>query len=161
MESAANVLLSHFKHVLVRAAYDNYVRIRFRADAVRNGRVYFNKVVSQHKSWRETGGALITWKNSNLEGPCDAIVLVECPKSLDALYRAIKNTASVAVIYEPPSWRQHEQQIAKRHKEKHPRKSARQLERLVMIQDFVQRLPEFTKRRLRRSLPALAERPRA
>lgn len=156
MESAANLLVKHFKLVLVRAAYDNYVRIRFRADDLRDPRCYFNKVSSQRKRWHETGGALITWKNNNLEGPHDVILFVECPKSIDAIYRAVQNTATLGVIYEPPSWRNHEQQIAKRHKDKHPRKFVRQFERLRITQAFVETLPEFSRPRLLTLLRARA-----
>lgn len=148
MESAANLLVKHCCHVLVRAAYDNYVRIRFRADDLRDPRCYFNKVPSQHKRWRETGGALITWRNSNLEGPHDAILFVECPKSMEALHAAVQSTGKVGVIYEPPSWRQHEQQIARRHLEK-PGKFKRQMKRLQIVREFVEMLPILSRPRLR------------
>lgn len=153
MESAANLLVKHYRHVLVRAAYDNYVRIRFRADDLRDPRCYFNKVPSQHKRWRETGGALITWRNSNLEGPHDAILFVECPKSMEALHAAVQTTRSVGVIYEPPSWRQHEQQLAKRHADK-PAKFKRQMKRLQIVREFVEMLPVFSPPRLRSVLAA-------
>src|SRR5229473_1864521 len=105
MEAATNLLLAHFRQVLVRAAYDNYVRIRFRADDVNGGEVYFNRVPSQKKKWHEKGGALITWRNDNREGPHDAIVFAECPKSFGLILQAIKQTRVLGVIYEPPSWR--------------------------------------------------------
>lgn len=148
MEWATNLLLEHFRKVLVRAAYDNYVRIRFRADDV-TGRLYFGKVPSQFRKWEENGGALITWKNNNREGAHDAIVFVECPKSLKSLERASVNTVSLGVIYEPPTWRLHEQQIIKRHPHG-SRKRSRQLEKLALMRYFVEHLPELTRDRLRR-----------
>jgi hypothetical protein len=159
MEWAANVLLEQFRMVLIRAAYDNYVRIRFRADDVKDKRLYFGKVPSQFRKWREKGGALITWKNNNREGEHDAIVFVECPKSLKELERASVNTKSVGVIYAPPTWRMHEQQIIKRHPHG-SRKRARQLEKLSLMRYFVEHLPELTRPRLR-SLCARLERARS
>ncbi len=149
MEWAANLMLENFRQVLIRAAYDNYVRIRFRADDVEDSRLYFGKVPSQFEKWRANGGALITWRNDNREGPHDAILFVECPKSLKALERASVNTRLLGVIYEPPSWRQHEAQIIRRHPHG-GRKRARQLEKLDLMKYFVEHLPELTRDRLRR-----------
>lgn len=154
MEWAANQLVRTVRHVLVRAAYDNDIRVRFRADDLDDPRCYFNKVASQHKRWRENGGALITWKNNNLEGPCDAILLVECPKSIDAIWRAVKNTRVLGVVYDPPTWRPFEEQIRKRHAGKHPRKCARQIERLEIVRALVERLPVFSRPALSRALAA-------
>ncbi len=148
MEWSANVLLEHFRMVLVRAAYDNYVRIRFRADDIEDQRLYFGKVPSQFSKWRENGGALLTWRNDNKEDAHDAILFVECPKSLKALERASVNTRLVGVIYEPPTWRLHEQQIIKRHPHG-TRKRDRQLEKLSLMRYFVEHLPELTRVRLR------------
>lgn len=149
MEWSANLLLEHFRLVLIRAAYDNYVRIRFRADDVEDPRLYFGKVPSQFAKWRANGGALITWRNSNREGAHDAIIFVECPKSLKEMERASVNTRSVGVVYAPPTWRLHEQQIIKRHPHG-SRKRARQLEKLALMRYFVEHLPELTRDRLRR-----------
>lgn len=152
MEWAANVLIEHIRLVLIRAAYDNYIRIRFRADDVTDPRLYFGKVTSQFLRWRETGGALITWRNNDQEGPHDAILFVECPKSIDAIYRSTRNTSTIGVIFEPPTWLPHEQQIQRRHKYRHPRKCERQMERLGIVREFVARLPIFTRSSLVRLL---------
>ncbi len=150
MEWAANVLLERFRQVLIYAAYDNYVRIRFRADDVDEAhKLYFGRVPSQFSKWRATGGALITWRNDCKEGPHDATVFAECPKSLKALEKASRNTQLLGVIYEPPSWRQHEQQIIRRHPEG-SRKRSRQLEKLALMRYFVEHLPELTRARLTR-----------
>lgn len=149
MEWATDLLLEHFREVLVRAAYDNYVRIRFRADDVKDSRFYFGKVPSQFAGWRRTGGALLTWRNDNREGPHDAIVLAECPKSIRLLERFTASTRYVGVIYMPPTWRNHEQQIIKRHPEG-SRKRVRQLKNLEIMRYFAEHLPELTRDRLRR-----------
>lgn len=143
MEQATNILLLNFRHVLVRAAYDNDVRIRFRADKVRDDRVFFNKVPSQHARWREKGGALVTWRNSNLEGPCDALLFAECPKWLEGMFTACRNVSTVAVIYQPPTWRLHEECIRQRAagKENQFRKRTRRWE---VMRYFVERLPWLT-----------------
>lgn len=149
MEWAADVLLERFRLVLIRAAYDNYVRVRFRADDVKNGMVYFGRVPSQFSRWREKGGALITWLNNNKEGPHDSILLVECPKTLRMIKNATANTRCVGVVYVPPSWRQHEQQIMKRQQHR-PARLKRQLEKLGDVRYMVERLPELTRARLGR-----------
>lgn len=156
MESAANLLVKHYRQVLVFAAYDNYVRIRFRADKLRDPRCYFNRVPSQRKAWAEQGGALITWRNDGKEGPHDAILFIECPKSMERLVASIAPTRSIGVIYEPPSWRQHEQQIAKRFQDK-PNKFKKHMKRLRIVQEFVGRLPEFSRSRLQRALAGSAQ----
>jgi hypothetical protein len=153
MESAANLLVKHYRQVLVYAAYDNYVRIRFRADKLRDPRCYFNKVLSQRRAWEKTGGALITWRNDGKEGAHDAILFVECPKSMERLVAAISPTRSIGVIYDPPSWRQHEQQIQRRFHER-PNKFKKAMSRLAVVQEFVGRLPEFNPYHLRRALEA-------
>lgn len=156
MESAANLLCKHFRHVLVRALYANSIRIRFRADGIKDPRVFFNKVPSQHKRWREKGGVLITWRSTNLEGPHDAIVFVECPKFLDMIQAATRETRVVGVIYQPPTWRPHEERIAKLYKEAKPSKYRRHMRRLSMMRDWVERLPWFTSRALQTLLRARA-----
>lgn len=147
MESAANLLVKHFRQVLVRASYENHVRIRFRADDLRDPRCFFNKVSSQRKKWEERGGALITWRDDNREGPHDAILFVECPKSMEHLYRAQLATRTVGVVYEPPTWKPFVDLLHWRHSE-HPAKLKRQLERLEIIRAFVEALPPFTPKRL-------------
>lgn len=154
MEWAANLLVEFYRQVLIRAAYDNYTRIRFRADDFKGPHFYFGRVPSQFAKWRDTGGALLTWRNDNKEGPHDAILFVECPKSLKAMERASVNTRSVGVVYVPPTWRLHEEQIKFRHT---GRRRDRQLEKLTLMRYFVEHLPELTRRRLR----VLAERSRS
>ncbi len=158
MESAANLLVKHFRQVLVRACYDSHIRIRFRADKLIDPRVYFNKVPTQLRKWEKNGGVLITWKNKNQEGPHDAIVFVECPRRLETIVDACKNTRSVGVIYDPPTWRMFEETIQKRHAAR-PVKIARHMRRLAATLAFVERLPFFTQRALTnllRSSPAAA-----
>lgn len=148
MESAANLLVKNFRHVLVRAAYDNYVRIRFRADAMIDPRCYFNKVPSQFKKWRETGGVLVSWKNIANEGPHDALVIAECPASMEIFLKLIQDTGTLAVIYEPPTWRQHEQKVERRFSDR-PNKLRKHRMRLRVMRAFLEHLPEFSRHRLR------------
>ena len=155
MESAANRLVKHFRQVLIRASYENQVRIRFRADDLRDPRCFFNKVPSQRRKWEELGGALITWRDNNLEGPHDAILFVECPKSMEHLYRAQLATRMVGVVYEPPTWKPFVDLLHWRHSD-HPAKLRRQLERLEIIRAFVAMLPPFTPLRLKTLLRARA-----
>jgi len=145
-ESAVNLLLKYHRLVLVQAHYDNYVRVRFRPDRVRDERVYFGKVPSQIKKWRERGGCLVSWRRVDAkEGAHDALVFAECPKSLEQVYAAAALTRSLAVIYMPTSWRQHEATIAKRHKDAHPSKYVRQIKRLTILRDMLETMPMLTR----------------
>ena len=49
MESAANIMVHRMRRVLIRAYYDTqaHMRIRFRADLLRDQLVFFDKVPSQ------------------------------------------------------------------------------------------------------------------
>lgn len=154
-EAAANLLLGTFRNVLVQAHYDNSVRIRFRADLVTNGNVFFGKVPSQVRQWRSQGGLLISWRRVDAkEGPHDALLFMECPKSIEGIYRSASLTRHLAVIYSPPSWRLHEDTILNRHKHAHRSKFARQMKRLEIVRDYLETLPELTR-------PYLARRQRA
>lgn len=154
-ETAANQLLRYFQRVLVQAHYDNDIRVRFRADFVKDDRVYFAKVESQIKRWQERGGCLISWRRvDGHEGEHEAIVFSECPKSLEAVYSATRFTAKVAVIYQPPTWRPHEETIARRHVE-HPSKQRRALRRLAMLRDFMTAYPFLSLQRLDRQYARL------
>lgn len=158
-EAAANLLLRQFRHVLVQAHYDNTVRIRFRADMVTDRRVYFGKVASQIKRWQEKGGCLISWRRvDNMEGEHDAILFAECPKSLDAIHMATRRTRHLAVVWLPPTWRLHEETIAKRHKDKHPGKYVRQVRKLDLLRGILERAPLLSRDFLDRRFapPALA-----
>lgn len=142
MESATNVLREHYRHVLVRAVYGNaYVRVRFKADEVPG--IYFNKTQSQLEAWQKNGGTLLTWKNNNKEGAHDAIVVVECPKSIEILYKAIQPTRYVGVIYDPPKWvwTANEEDLRRRAK---PMQLQKRLDDLAQISVYVKRLPDFT-----------------
>lgn len=147
METAANILLRHFRHVRIDCAYMNVTRgvdrrVRFRADDVKGAMVYFAKVPSQIKRWRENGGAIIcwTWRN-DLE--CDAMLFAESPKRMEALRPATRTVRSVGVIYEPPSWKPYEEVIRARHGE-HAGKLRRQIRSLEIMQDYVAGLPILT-----------------
>ena len=157
-ETAANRLLAHFNHVLVQAHYDNddAQRIRFRADLVTHPRIYFGKVPSQIVQWRKRGGLLISWRRVDAkEGPHDALLFMECPKSIEGIYKAAHLTRHLGVIYLPPTWRVHEETIIRRHKNAHPSKFRRQMKRLEIVRDYVNSLPILTQIYIVRRLRAL------
>lgn len=157
MEAAANLLIANYRSVLIRCCYANVGKaIRFRADSVHDYRCYFAKVRSQHVKWRETGGALITFLNGNKEGPHDAILIAECQHALEPLVNAISNTSKVGVIYEPPTWKQHEDELVRRYAN-NPRKLAVRVAQLEAVKLFLPSLPEFTQAAIRDLSRAQAE----
>lgn len=144
-ESAVNILLKHVSSVIVQAHYDNYTRIRFRADLVRDDRVFFGRVPSQHRLWRARGGCLISWRRvDGKEGENDAVVFAEAPKSMEGIYAAIGFTRSIAVVYVPPTWRPHLQTIAQRFGPDRPGKYAKSLKRLQIMRDVLETAPLLT-----------------
>lgn len=144
-EAAATLLLRYFRTVLVQAHYDNYTPIRFRADLVKDDRVFFGKTASQIKRWHERGGCLVSWRRvDGKEGENDALLFAECPKSFEGVYAATGFTAQLAVIYVPPTWRPHEATIAQRHKDAHPAKHLRQVKRLKILRDQLPSMPLLT-----------------
>jgi hypothetical protein len=147
-EWSANLLLKHYRSVLIRAAYANAVRIRFRADHITDERVFFDKVPSQRLAWIEQGGALISYKYSWMQIPHDAIVFAECPKYLWMMARSFQSTRSIAVIYEPPTWRPHEVQIEHAVRGKTEGGKFLRRERFMLMRAFVEQLPELTAQRL-------------
>lgn len=148
MEWAANLLVKNYRHVLIRASYMNHTRIRFRADNLVDERVFFNKVPSQHAAWVEQGGALISWKFRGETHPHEAIVFVECPKFTWMLREGMAATQKICVIYEPPTWKAHEQQIVRACEKHHPGRLKRQLRQFKDMQLLISQLPEFTAQRL-------------
>ena len=151
-ETAANILLQHFRAVRIDCAYMNVTRgldkrVRFRADDVKTAKVYFAKVPSQIKRWQERGGALICWTwRGDIE--CDAMLFAEAPKRMEQLRPATRAVRSVGVIYEPPSWVPYVEVIAQRHKD-HPGKLRRLQRSLTIMQDYVADLPVLTHRAMR------------
>lgn len=144
-ESAVNLLLRRFQSVLVQAHYDNYTRIRFRADLVKDPRVFFGKVPTQIRKWHADGGCLISWRRvDGKEGESDAILFAEAPKSMEGIYAGIGLVRHLAVVYVPPTWRPHELTIRQRHADAHEAKCARQLKRLRIMRDVLDRSPLLT-----------------
>lgn len=140
----------------MQAHYDNYTRIRFRADMVRDERVFFGKVPSQIRKWRERGGCLVSWRRiDGKEGENDAILFAECPKSMDSLHSSIGFTAHLAVIYAPPTWRAHDATIAERFKDR-PNKMLKATRRLDIMKAVVAEAPELTLDYLTRRFSRLA-----
>lgn len=144
-ERAVNLLLKRFRCVLVQAHYDNYTRIRFQADRVRDERVFFGKVPSQVKRWHERGGCLVSWRRvDGQEGENDAIVFAECPRSLEGIYASIGLTRHLAVVTMPPTWRIHEGTVAQRYQDS-PNKLAKHTRRLTILRDMLSATPLLTR----------------
>lgn len=152
-ENAVNLLLANRLRVLVNCVYDNFypgcnMRLRFRADLVRDERVYFAKVYSQQKRWKERGGALITWSWAYaLAHYADAVVYQELPKSMELLWKSAE-ARMLAVVYQPPSWRAYEEVIRVR-KEGKPFKLSIALTKWATVRDYAEQQPMLNASTLR------------
>ena len=148
MEWAANVLCDHFQHVVVWTNYVSGRQPRFRADNVKAS-VYFCKTVSQRDAWRKNGGAFISWDHRVEVGPHDAALFACCPLSLDRLDKTSQQTLVLAVVYIPPTWRLHEDVLARRYEERPYMRRAGQ-DRLLRLRAVVETAPHFSRQALAR-----------
>lgn len=151
VENAVTLLLKNVRHVQVNCVYTNFIpgtdmRVRFRADLVRDDRVFFAKVFSQVRRWKERGGVLICW-SWRYELQPDAVVYAECPNNMETLYKS-SNSKLITVINEPKSWIAHETIIRLRYGDR-PQKLALHLRRLAVMRHYVNERPMLTAASLR------------
>ncbi len=114
MEDAANLLAEHFSHVLVHAAYRMKPPIRFRADLCIDHRIFFLRFKGaerQQEAWVKNGGIAVDWSSKLNPFLHDAIVFTECPVTINALKWWSSHTNTVSVVYQPPTWRLHEEYL--------------------------------------------------
>lgn len=110
MEAAVGFLREHYKHVLVRAIYATQLPIRFRPKKLDGVYLGLQADTGEISRWLAKGGVLVNYRLHN--PPHDVHLLCECPFSLAALRLITCNTAEFAVIYKPPSWRAHREEIS-------------------------------------------------
>ncbi len=155
-ENAVTALLDSGLKVLVNCVYENYerghdMRVRFRADLVRDERIFFAKVYSQQRRWKERGGAIIAWTWAHsLAHYADAIVYQECPKSMEMLWKSAE-AGVLAVVYQPPSWIAYET-ILRERKAGKPKKLSIALTKWATVRDYVDGCPRLTSQSLGRLL---------
>lgn len=154
MEAAVNLLLKEFRTVLVRATYRNYIpsmdrRVRFRADDVKDERVFFGKVESQVELWQQRGGVLVWWKHHDMPRPYDIALFAECPYGLEAITRNSTQAKYAAVVYLPVSWRHFEEIYAIRYAPL-PNKLKRMTEKLEICRGVLEASPIITRDSARR-----------
>lgn len=121
MESATARLAAEHDHVAVLSVYNNDARsrIRFRPELLKDVGIYY---VHQHGSqqqkreWEDGDGVAVFYTPMRGEDAADAIVVCECPPSVNELYRLSERCGKEMVIYRPPLWDSH--WVA--HEERHP-----------------------------------------
>lgn len=160
-EEAARLLLGHFRHVVIDCrtffSFDQKWQIRFRPDLITGYEVYFNKVASQVKLWRENGGALIRRSKVGDElqpGPHDAVLLIICPGRIRPIQEETADTKSIAVIREPVHWRAQEARLAQIQQDKTERAFITAGLDLDALKTLVGVLPVFSRKSLQNLPPS-------
>lgn len=153
MERAVNMLAQHFRQVLVDSVYWCNTHIRFRADAV-TVPVYFARVESQVVLWQNRGGVLVRWDRRLKTGAYDAMLFTECPRAIEFLDRESEEARSVVVVYEPPTWRPHEETLKERFADKTERNRRRATDALARVRQLIESSDRFTPAALARLLRA-------
>lgn len=81
---------------------------------VRNDPVFDSEI----KLWNAENGTLLNYRpctKRDPKMPHDAAMLVECPISLDTVEQLLRDSGKLAVIYKPPTWREHEEHVFSRY----------------------------------------------
>lgn len=124
MESAAHALAKNHSHVLIYEKTNGFCHrtIRMRRSLLKdlNPKVIrswdsFSK--NQVEQWRKDGG-VVNWRDgdkvSNVP-ECDAILMTEMPLFPDDFYRIYNLARKEIVIFVPPDWSMHEEEINRRY----------------------------------------------
>lgn len=103
-----------FTHVLVNRGYTTIRPVFFKSSKIADLPVYvwayWDKAsASQLIRWRERGGVLLDrYTYSDMAGPADVLVFVECPLTMERVTKSAIHTAEYAVLPRPHTWRVHE-----------------------------------------------------
>lgn len=112
-EWATTLLAKHYRHVVLRGTH--VLSTRIRVDRSKLGEFFLGRNADHAKHqvdlWREQGGILLDYQNGNLPIPHEAHVFCECPMSPRLLEGATAKTLALAVVYRPPSWAHHREEI--------------------------------------------------
>lgn len=157
MEPAVDLLAKNFRQVLVISSFYNHTRIRLRADLLKEKRIWFQGTERQIELWRQRGGVYLSWIWDLHEGPHDAIFISECPRQIEFLDRMCRKTRVIGCVYQPPTWRIHEETIIRRYRDRPLEIQLRSVDRLERIKQLMDRLPVLTPYRVARSLAARAQ----
>lgn len=155
MEPTVNLLAKHFRRVLANCSNSNWTKIRLRADLI-TVPVYFSKASSQLTLWQNNGGVCISWEKrwDFTPGPHEAVFVMECPREIDLLDKRCQDATEIVVVFIPPLWKLHEEQLVRIYGRKSPRLRRAAADRLLRVRALVESAPEFTPSSLRRLLDA-------
>lgn len=122
-EQALQALALIYPHVVLRRVYQNKPFIPLRMRLVKGITWYFYSPAypdlarAQLAAWHADRGILVnTHQTANKQQPIgahDALMLAECPTSLYRIEAEARDTRHCTVIYQPPSWRHHEESITR------------------------------------------------
>lgn len=144
MEAAARLLATHFRMVYVRASFNNVAPIRIRKDLLMPNKIYVQQGgARQIEKWK-SGGLYISYLNQEIEVEHDAILFTECPRDVDLFDRACQATRSLAVVYQPPTWRPHDDTLKIRLAGRPARFQRTNFDRLERMKMLLEAAPLFT-----------------
>jgi hypothetical protein len=151
-EPTVNLLAKHLRQVVVDAAYWCKPAIRLRPDVLNADHIYFDRTKSQVIAWQSTGGVLIRWDRKTVCGPFDAVFYAECPRAIELLDRYSQDARWINVVYQPPTWKQHLDTLAKRTADKPDRKKREMADALERMKQLLESSEPFTSDALARLL---------
>jgi len=121
MEDSLQALAKVYPHIAFNRYYQNEFRIHLRMSKVKHVNWYFrgagHKLVNSNESqvaaWRENTGILVDSYDTDFGtfGRCDAYLFAECPTSLYRIESAARHIDHCLVIYNPPTWSEHEKTV--------------------------------------------------
>lgn len=142
LEPTIDLLARYFRHVVVNSNFNLNTTVRLRADLLKEAEgVFFSKTESQVELWQARGGVLHmmlkrSWDDPTA-GPHDAILFVECPRSVELLDDACQETRSLAVVCLPKNWERHEHALKKITEGKDARLVKREFDKLERVKQLV------------------------
>lgn len=138
------MLATHFRMVYGRCCHWNRTKIRIRANLIIPHKIWFGKTPKQWAKWKTEGGIMMSSASYEPVVDHDAILFVECPRSVDLFDRACQHTRSVAVVYYPPTWRLHHETVAFRFAKKDARLRRAAEDRLERMIALIEAAPMAT-----------------
>lgn len=150
MEPAVDLLVANFHTVLVIGCFYCYPRIRLRADLLKDKRIWFSRTKYQIEHWHKEGGVILTYNKMLEEGDHDAIFFIECPRSQHLLDVACQKTRHAGAVFIPPTWRIHEESLARHMAGKSERWQQGGRDDLARMIQLAESFPTLTQRNLDR-----------
>jgi hypothetical protein len=145
MEEDVKLLARHFRLVYVRRTHWTLAPIRIRVKLLNGEKLHRTYAHgSQEERWKKVGGVFLSSLNNAPQFPFDVIYFQECPRNVELFDRFGQNARICGVVYQPPTWRLHEEAIAFRFAEKPPHLKQMAFDGLTRMRNLMEAAPMLT-----------------